>query len=314
MNFNRDRLFIEEIQNKICYNQLKWKWKKIKIFSKEEKIAIFLIGLFGFSLPIIFNFGILTPIFWAFFLIIYIIILFIIAFNRERKKSINIFEKFLNDLEDFTATKKLIDSFGLELLAIDENRKKICFVYARNTAKLHAQPKLDKNKSKNMKVFIKVYSYKDIISSEILQDEVTVTKTDRINQLGGVLLGGLVLGKTGAVIGGLSGKKTSTQSINKIDLLITVNDSENPIHKINIANSWGGMKPVSYLDYEKALYWHNLISVLIKQAEQEDNISNNKNTSQNIIDDLNKLIELKNKGILTDEEFQKLKEHIIKAI
>lgn len=249
-----------------------------------------------------------------FFLFFFIFILFIIAFHRNRKKSINIFEKFLNDLEDFTATKKLIDSFGFELLAIDENRKKICFVFIRNTTKLHAQPKLDKNKSKNMEVFIKVYSYKDIISSEILQDEVTVTKTDRINQIGGVLLGGLVLGKTGAVIGGLSGKKISTQSINKIDLLITVNDSENPIHKINIANSCGGMKPVSDLDYEKALYWHNLISVLIKQAEQEDNISNNKNTSQNIIDDLNNLMELKNKGILTDEEFQKLKEHIIKAI
>lgn len=61
--------------------------EKIKIFSKEEKIAILLIGLFGFSLPIILDFGyILTPIYWFFFYFSLFLLYSSLLFTEAEKK------------------------------------------------------------------------------------------------------------------------------------------------------------------------------------------------------------------------------------
>ena len=81
-----------------------------------------------------------------------------------------------------------------------------------------------------------VISYRDILSSEVFEDGETITKTARSSQLGGTLVGSLVLGGVGTIIGGLSGKKTSSNKVNRIDLRVTVNRTETPLHDINFMN------------------------------------------------------------------------------
>jgi hypothetical protein len=137
-------------------------------------------------------------------------------------------------------------------IAIDENRKKVCFI------------KLINENSK-----LNIFDYKDIISSEIFEDGETITKTSRKSQLGGVIVGGLALGGVGAIIGGLSGKKTSINKVKRIDLRVIVNDTGNPIYDINFLNEECEKNSIKYKKaMDKARHWHALFTVIIKQANE----------------------------------------------
>lgn len=75
--------------------------------------------------------------------------------------------------------------------------------------------------------------FKDVLSIEIVEDGVSITRSPRRSQLGGALVGGLLAGGVGAIIGGNTGTKTTTEAVKTIDILITVNDIQNPIYMIN---------------------------------------------------------------------------------
>lgn len=46
-----------------------------------------------------------------------------------------------------------------------------------------------------------------------------------VRQIGGVVVGGLLLGGVGAIIGGLSGKTETSGKISRIDLRLIVNEA-----------------------------------------------------------------------------------------
>lgn len=73
----------------------------------------------------------------------------------------------------------------------------------------------------------------DIIESEVVMDSHTITKTARGSQIGGAAVGGILLGGIGAIIGGLSGNKGSFDQVKEMDIKLTVNNLEKPVHKIN---------------------------------------------------------------------------------
>lgn len=151
-------------------------------------------------------------------------------------------------------------------------------------------------------------SYRDILSSEISEDSVTVTKTARSSQLGGALIGGLALGGTGAIIGGLSGKITSSNKVSKINVSITVNRTRNPLRNISFMNVECEKDKFIYKNAMKqAQHWHALMVVLIKQADSEDTEKVEEApkslSDRSVADELAKLGELRKQGLLTNEEF-----------
>ena len=86
-------------------------------------------------------------------------------------------------------TKKLVSMKNDVALCIDEVKQKIyLFTNYYNEEKLRS------------------YSLKDLLQVEIIEDNVTITKTSRTSQVGGAIVGGMLAGGVGAVIGGLSGK------------------------------------------------------------------------------------------------------------
>lgn len=201
-------------------------------------------------------------------------------------------DEYFSKLKNFTVTQKL-DGLGLPAtgIAVDEKLKKICLF-----------------SSSNKKVNAKIYPYKDILSSEIIKDGVSITKTSRSSQLGHALIGGLAFGGVGAIIGGLTGKTKTTEAAKSFDLCITVNDTEKPVHCITI------------IHIEQAKHFHGLLQVFIKQADSEDNnkkskeIKHAEQTSQppaSIADELKKLAELRDSGILTDDEFENQKTKLL---
>lgn len=212
-------------------------------------------------------------------------------------------EEKLKSLPDFSPTQKIMGNNGDTGLAIDENRKKVVLV---------------KNDSSG--VNLKPITYRDVLSSEIFVDGDTITKTARGSQLGGALIGGLALGGVGAIIGGLSGKTKSSEKVKRVDLRITVNDTKSPLHDLNFMDIEGKKDGIVYKSaMEQARHWHGLIAVLIKTADNEDkqqeriepssNVDSSTQTS--LADELSKLSDLRDKGVLSDEEFSTQKQKLL---
>ncbi|MBE1446089.1 SHOCT domain-containing protein [Paenibacillus sp. OAS669] len=223
--------------------------------------------------------------------------------NEERSKKQKEAEDRLNRMPNYKSTQKYSSPSGDITLSIDENSKQISFV---NTNFYHKD---------------KTYKYRDILKSEILTDGISVTSTNRGSQLGGALLGGLLAGGVGALIGGLSGSTTSQEKVKKIELNIIVNDTANPIHKIAFLDSdftSYAKDSHEYKDaYNTAYHCHQLIGVLIRQADEEDKrkeISTSSSNSQgnvSVADELRKLVQLKDEGIISGDEFEAQKKKLI---
>ena len=208
----------------------------------------------------------------------------------------------LKRIPNYKSSQQYTSANGDVTLSIDETNKQISFV----SLKLYKD---------------RVYSYHDILKSEILTDGISVTSTNRGSQLGGALLGGLLAGGVGALIGGLSGSTTSQEKVKKIELNVIVNDTANPICKIAFLDSEYSAyakDSQAYKDgYNTAYHCHQLIGVLIRQADEEDKRketstgSNNSQGNVAVADELRKLVQLRDEGIISGDEFEAQKKKLI---
>jgi len=213
----------------------------------------------------------------------------------NKKKSM---EDKLKAIPDFTATQKVMGCDGNTALAVDEQRKKICLI----------------TKAEGINSY-RVFSYLDLFSVEIFEDGTSVTKTERGSQIGGALVGGILLGGVGAIMGGLSGSKETSQKIKRIDLRLRVNDTKNPLHEVRFLNRESTKDAYAYKEAIKsARHWHGLAEVLIKRADMEEKAKRRdrpqitQNTpSASVADEISKLAELHKAGVITLEEFKQQK-------
>lgn len=242
--------------------------------------------------------------FWGWVLLIVIagvgiaIVQVVVVSNKKKAM-----EEKLRSLPEFSPTQKIIGNNGEAGLAIDEDRRKVVLINSGPSG-----------------VRLKPITYRDILSSEIFVDGETVTKTARGSQLGGALIGGLALGGVGAIIGGLSGKTKSSEKVKRVDLRITVNDTKSPLHDLNFMDVEGKKDGIVYKTaMDQARHWHGLAAVLIKIADNEDERQVNTEPSSSaessninsLADELSKLSDLRDKGVLSDEEFVTQKQKLL---
>lgn len=118
----------------------------------------------------------------------------------------------------------------------------------------------------------RIYNFDDVIQSEVIIDNSTVTKTNRSKQVVGSVVGGAIAGVPGMIIGGLSGEQITTEKIKSIELKLTLNDLDNPIFKINFS-------PISNKSFSKDSpqvrnaitsidRWHGIFNVILKQQNK----------------------------------------------
>lgn len=145
-------------------------------------------------------------------------------------------------------------------------------------------------------VYSKLISYKDILSVEILADDKSIEKAQRESKVGSGLIGTILFGIPGLIIGGVLNKG----DIKKLELCLMLNDINNPYEKIlfNTVKVWSGSDLLKDIKD-----WFAVCSILIERADKED-LEKESNGVSSISDELLKLNDLKEKGILTDEEFQ----------
>lgn len=158
------------------------------------------------------------------------------------------------------------------VLAIDEKAQQICLIKATGYKKCDTF----------------VFSYQELISSEILENG----KTSSI----GINDGGLILAR-------------SKKKITSIILKLTINNTDNPVLTLNFYPSQSSLKAFKAVEH-----WHGLMNVIMNKqrynisSDKESLINNNSNTD---FDMLEKLADLKEKGIITDNEFQAKKKQIL---
>lgn len=184
---------------------------------------------------------------------------------------------------------------------------------------------------KNYSIKYRVFDYKDIISVEIIEDSVTVSKTNRTSQLVGAGIGGAIAGGAGAIVGGLSGKTTGSTEITNITLRVITTDEQNTVFDLPFLEKKSPIKKSSN-EYSKAIQdvhkWNSIIKNIINHQEKErtEKINNDKSKEKqtienteviqdkknnSIVDEIERLANMKDQGVLSDIEFNKLKSKLI---
>ncbi len=243
--------------------------------------------------------------FWwmvAIFLVIAIVGAIVSGVLTDNKKKELVSE--IETLDDFTPTQHFMGADGNSGIAIDETRRKICLIrsFGSFTSK-------------------RVLPYQDVIASEIAEDGESITKTMRSSQIGGAVVGAVLLGGVGALIGGLSGKTKTKNTVKRIELQISLNDTSNPIHNILFLNIETNRDGIVYKSsFQSAQRWHGIVAAVIRQADadaqslfatqQQPSISA---SGSSLADELKKLADLHSAGILTKEEFHTQKAKILNA-
>ena len=207
--------------------------------------------------------------------------------QKERKEQTKQLEEQLNQLENFSSTKKLVGAWGL--IAIDDNSRQIAI--------------------KELEGAIIKYPYSDIMGCEIIEDgETTYRKSSTV---GRAIVGGIIAGGAGAIIGGLSGQDKENKEINKPSFKIRFFDAweETANTKKSIKFSDSVYGPIFQKSLDNLKDWKDTIEIIIDRIDSERKDSPNKPSS--VTDELTKLNDLKEKGILTEEEFEQQKKKIL---
>lgn len=231
---------------------------------------------------------------WTFIILVCtaVVLVVVISIMQETKNKQRVLD-FLNELNNFKASQYLTDKNFTCGIALDETKEEIClWTYGINFAERRLK-------------------YKDILSVEVIQNDISIMTTNRTSQIGGALVGGVLLGGIGAVVGALSGKKETTDSkVRNLSLVLTINDIKNPIFKVVVLDAELSTDGWVYKAHKQSIdHWHGVFDVIIKQVDSEL-----KQPAINIQDtNIDKFIELSkmlDKGLITEEEFMNFKNSI----
>jgi hypothetical protein len=201
-------------------------------------------------------------------------------------------------LPGFSAAFKVMSEDGSTGIAIDQDAKKVCLSSKKGTTLEH-----------------KVVGYRDLLEVEIMEDGHSITKTSRSSQAGNAILGGILLGGVGAVVGALTSSTKTTGKIRRVDLKIVVNDVKSPVFLINFMNvqaNAGGI--IHQAASKKAMEWLGRLKVLITMADNEDKAAHTPIRVTSNADELLKLADLRDRGILTEQEFQQQKAQVLQTL
>ena len=228
-----------------------------------------------------------------------IVLAVIVMVKKSRTKKAMSAE--LKNLPNFSVTQEVIGEDANTGFAFDETLNRICLINGYGSF-----------------IETRIMEYSDILSVELFEDGVSMTKTSRGSQLGGALLGGVVFGPLGAVIGGLSGSKKSEDKVKRLDLRMAVNDTANPVHDVNFLNIEVKKSSMIYkAARNNAGHWSAIIEALIKRADSEDekqeSTSSPKAGEFEMINKLRELANLRDEGLLTNEEFAEQKSKLLSS-
>lgn len=224
------------------------------------------------------------------------------ASNKERAERIN---SLAESIPDFNVSRTISDYENRYRILIDDVSRKVCFI-------------IDNTKN--------IVEFDKIISVEYIQNGKTISSKSTVRTIGGALVGGAIAGGVGAIIGGLSGDSELSTKISSISVKVLIRDISLPTINIETFNcKWTvERKPVNPTDAQ--CKWGidigkqivDVLSVIIDDADHNSSSTNrvgnspqNKQYVGSVADEIKILANLRDEGILTQEEFDKQKASLL---
>lgn len=175
----------------------------------------------------------------------------------------------------------------------------------------------------------KIIPFQDIIDVEVIENNKTVSSKSMMRTVGGAVLGNFIAGGAGMIVGGLSGDTNTKKFVSKVQVKIKLRNLQEPSILIDCFDiyelSEKVKKEVKVTDFiygpiykecvEKAEKILELVGVIIDANEKGQSINSTKNEEEpekNTVAELEKLVAMKEKGLLSDEEFALMKSSVIK--
>lgn len=225
----------------------------------------------------------------------------------QKKDSDSAYENALVQMEkaalssrEFEETKSIVSYDLQSKIAIDTKRKKICIWTNKFRDSF-----LYESTNYQHEYEVNCYDFDDLLAVEILTKGKSIQSTSRSSQIGGAVIGGAIAGNVGALIGASGADSTSYNIDTSTDLSITVNDLEKSHYLINFFLEYSdpevrGTRNTIFKDPDKNIReWYGILEHIVKPSFQKES---NKLTSE-----LEEMYLLKEKGIVTEEEFQEYK-------
>jgi len=247
------------------------------------------------------------------FVIITIIALGVTGFIYNKK--LKLITKGFYAQPNFCCDKAFINNSLKTAIAVDERGQRLCFYKKRGKYNPSYQ----------------VIESMDIMSVELLEDDNVIAETLRTDAINGTLIGGPLLGDIIASVASIS----ASNKVKKISLRVSVSSSYNSLCEVIISDKKLNKNKKKYRKIiSDAIDWYNIASRLMQRFNDsqhyqmsELDINTNTNTyidtatnknsnvnisaSISIADELEKLYQLKEKGILSNEEFETQKRRIL---
>lgn len=182
--------------------------------------------------------------------------------------------------------------FNKIIMAVNKQEKKLSFFY---------NEMLDKT-----------INFKSIVECKIVENSREMDK----GGIGRALVGGIVAGSTGAIVGATTRK--SKKIISNLSVRIVTDEIENPLYSLQLITNPIDINKSLYSNlYDTAMRFadnvYAIIKAIINENTKED-ASRNVLQENNGLEQLEKLAELKEKGIITEEEFQESKKKILSKL
>lgn len=234
-----------------------------------------------------------------------IVVMFLVINANEankRKETQENIASLIRSAPEFNTTRSIEISGDLVLL-INDDAKQICIL----------RPNIKK-----------VIGFDQVIDVEYIVNEDTVASRSTLNTIGRAVVGGVLAGGVGAIVGGLSGKTKTESKISKIAVKVLIRDLDFPAMNITYfdCKTLPDRKPVSpdsiFCESAnlQAQDFVNTMSIIIDEGKRMG-ISVPQEQPQmlpdkpSIADEIKKLANLRDEGILTQEEFEKQKASLL---
>jgi len=168
-----------------------------------------------------------------------IILVFVIKIKESIDEDTNKLANFKNATGfQFIPTKRIVSNLGSPIAEFDENSKHCRFYDARGKSDFHA--------------------YSSIVAFELLEDG----ESQISGGLGSALVGGILFGGVGAIVGGVTGIKTSSKLCKSLMLKVTVNNMNNPVVMLTFLEDAYGVETSSSNFKKSFASAHECLSIL----------------------------------------------------
>jgi len=230
-----------------------------------------------------------------------------ISNSKKEKERGEILSKRASNIDGFVSSTTITGAKNRYQFLVDNENRKVCFIDECSK---------------------RIIPFEDIISVELVENGTTLSTKSTIRTVGGTLVGGALAGGAGAIVGGLSGNSKQVQKVSDVQIRMRIRDLENPVLVIKCFDAKTMTiegKPIKTTSMDGNIYREgrqhaqrilDLVSVIIDDVDRNNVTATTESKSVSnisIADELTKLADLKEKGILSQDEFDQQKAKLLSS-